>query len=535
MAKESFLRGAFILALASGISRVLGIIYVVLLPRIILDQGMGLVQIVKPIQYFAVVIAILGMPTAVAIIVAEKAAQGLTRSIIRVLRISLIVTFITGTISLIILLASARFFSYNIIKDPGVYLGILALSPSVLLYAIGGSLRGFFQGLQHMAPTAVSQVIDQVVRIGVTLVLAVILLPKGIEYAAAGVAFGSVVGELVCVIVLALFYFLQKQSLLAKVAAKQKPLARKDNEGWGELSSRLIRLALPIVLTTIIWPIMQMLDTLIVPGRMHAAGFSISQVRDWMGYLGMALTLCQFPNIITVALSTSLVPAISEAAVSGGKRLVARRVEEALRIALLFGLPSFVGLYILAEPISQMLFNYAQVGIPLKILAFGTITLGIIQATTGVLEGLGFVLIPVKNLLVGVTVKLLLNYFLTGLPGLGVLGAAWGSTIGWFVIAILNVYAVFKRVGFAVRLDDFFIKPALASSMMGIIVYFSYNILITWCNNTVACLTAIIGGALLYFLTLTTLGAIKEKDILLIPKVGQGLADYLYYWGFLRK
>ncbi|NLM24881.1 MAG: polysaccharide biosynthesis protein [Firmicutes bacterium] len=534
MAKESFLRGAFILALSSGISRVLGIIYIVVLPRIILDEGMGLVQLVKPLQYFAVVIAILGMPTAVAILVAEKAAQGQTEGILRVFKISLFITLLTGLIGCVGLIVTADLVANQIIKDSGVYLSILALAPGVLFYAIGGSLRGFFQGLQYMTPTAVSQVVDQGVRIGATILLAILLLPRGIEYAAAGVAFSSVIGELCCVIVLVCFYLAQKNTLMAKV--KSNRARQKANlEGRRQLTNRLLALALPIVLTTIIWPIMQMLDTFIVPNRLQAIGYSVSQVRDWMGYLGMALTLCQLPNIITVALSTSLVPAISEASISGGKRLVAYRVEEALRITILFGFPAFVGLYILAEPISLLLFNYAQVGIPLKVLAFGTVTLGTIQATTGILEGLGLVAIPVKNLLVGVTAKLILNYTLTGVPGFGILGAAWGSAIGWIVIACLNTYSVFKRVGFTIRLNDFLLKPVLASMIMGIFIYYNYDLLLTWTNNNIACIISIASGCLLYFLLLLLTGAIKEKDLQVIPKLGSPLANYLSTWGFLRK
>ena len=105
-----------------------------------------------------------------------------------------------------------------------------------------------------------------------------------------------------------------------------------------------------------------MLDTFVLPTRLQSLGYSAEHIRAMAGYLGMALTVSQFPNIITVALSTSLIPAISEAHALGSRLLIRRRAEEAVRLAVLFGIPAFVGLFILAEPISTMLFNYPEVG-----------------------------------------------------------------------------------------------------------------------------------------------------------------------------
>ncbi len=530
MTEESFLRGAFILALSSGISRVLGIVYIIFIPRIILDEGMGLIQLVKPIHYFAVVIAILGMPTAVSILVAEKAAQGSIPGVFRVLRVSFLILVATGLGACGAMWASASFFSGHVIKDPGVYLIILVMAPSAFFYALGGAFRGFFQGLQHMTPTAVSQVLDQIVRVVLTITLAIWLMPHGVELAVAGTAMAVVAGEFVSVLTLFTFFMVQKQSLVAKIARRSRP----DYEPGRKLCKRLLRLALPIVLTTVLWPIMQMLDTVLIPERMQAAGFDQAQIRELMGYLGMALTLSQLPNIITVAMSTSLIPAISEAATLGSKRLVAKRTREAIRIALIFGLPSFAALFVLAEPISQLLFSYPQVGAPLRILAIGTITLGTIQATTGVLEGMSLVMIPVKNLLVGVGVKFVCNYLLTGIPGVGITGAAWGTTLGWLVVAFLNVYSVCQQVDLRINVKEVLLKPVGAALITALSLHYLFDTLHVLGPNTATLLT-VTWSMSLYFLLLMMMGAIHEKDVRLLPKVGTPLADWLYTWGFLRK
>jgi hypothetical protein len=243
--------------------------------------------------------------------------------------------------------------------------------------------------------------------------------PRGLELAVMGVAGAFILGELTGWLILAGAYLLQGPQLLRELKEK-----RPQPEPRRQLAGRLISLAVPAVVATILWPVMQLADSLLVPLRLQAAGFDPAAVREGLGHLGMALTLAQFPNIVTVALATSLVPAISEAWALARDRLVKHRAEEALRMALIFGIPSCAALYVLAEPLCQILFSYGQVGEPLRILAAGTVTLGVIQATTGVLQGLGAMAVPVRNLCsLGVLLKFALNFlFCWPSPGWACLG-----------------------------------------------------------------------------------------------------------------
>lgn len=531
MAKESFLRGAIILAVASALSRIVGIVYMVVLPRIIYDDGMGLFQLVKPIHYFAAVLAISGIPTAVSKLVAEKAAKGWVEEVQRVFRIGLTMMVITGSLAAVTMIGGAPYFAETFAQDLGVKDVIAILGPACFFLALSAAFRGYFQGLQYMIPTAVSQVTDQVVRVVTTIILSIMLMPYGVERAVTGVAWGSLLGECSGWLVLIGFYVLQRKTLLQEIPHSNQAVS----ESYWLVFKRLAGLALPVVVATVLWPIMQLADTLLIPSRMQAAGFSADTIREGVGHLGMALTLSQFPNIVTVALATSLVPAISEAWSLGSKGLVARRSEEAVRIALLFGIPSFVGLYVLAEPISQMLFGYPEAGVPLRILALGTVTLGVIQSTTGVLQGLGEMMLPVRNLIAGVICKFIVNYVLTANPHIGVCGAAWGTTIGWFIIALLNTIAVFRRVGVVIHFSNTVLKPCTAALGLAVGLYYVHDTLLFFLSNTLSTLIAISGGMVFYFLLLMLWGTILQRDMALIPVVGSRLGRVLQEWGFLRK
>lgn len=531
MTKESFLRGAVILTLASVASRVIGLLYMMILPRLIYDDGMGLYQLVKPIHYFAAVVAIAGMPVAIAKLTSERAALGSRQDVKRVFRVGAAIMLCTGALVALALMLGADWFAINFAKDAGVARTLFLLGPASFFLALSAAFRGFFQGMQCMTPTALSQVADQVVRVVVTVLAVTWLQPGGVERAVTGVAWGFIAGELTGWLVLVAYYGAKGQGLLAAI-----PQSRQNHglEPFMKILQRLVALAFPAVVATILWPIMQLADSLLIPLRMQMAGFSAAAIREGLGHLGMALTLSQFPNVVTVALATSLVPAISEAWALQSKRLVRYRAQEALRIALIFGIPSCAALFVLAEPLSQMLFGYSQVGEPLRILSCGAITLGLIQASTGILQGLGDMLVPVRNLAIGVLVKFALNYVLLANPELGMLGAAWGTTIGWAVVAFLNMCSVFRRVGRAVSLRHSLFYPTVITVLASFWMYLCQDTLAYFVPNSAASLLALLSGFVLYFLFLMVTGSINERDLHLLPVLGKPLARSLHTWGFLR-
>lgn len=530
MAKESFLRGAAILAVASAVNRLIGLIYMIVLPRLILDQGMGLYQLVKPIHYFAAVVAIGGLPVAMAKLIAEKAALGSAREVRRVFFTGLFLLLISGGLVALVLLLGGPWLAADIAKEPGLTPTIRALGPACFFLALSAGFRGFFQGMQQMAPTALSQVLDQVLRVAATIALSLYFRPRGLEYAVMGVAAAFIVGEFTGWLVLAVSFAVNGPRLLADLKGERTIAV----EPVGVLAKRLLALAAPAVVATILWPVMQLADSVLIPLRLQVAGLSAEAIREGLGHLGMALTLAQFPNIVTVALATSLVPAISEAWALGRTKLVKHRAEEAVRMALIFGIPSCVFLFILAAPLCDVLFGYPQVGVSLKILAAGAVTLGLIQAATGVLQGLGEMHLPLVNLGAGVLLKFALNYLLVANPSLGVLGAAWSTTLSWALVAFLNFAVVCRRVGKVINWRDGVLLPSLAAGSSAALMFLIQDTLAHFLPGAAAVLAALGSGSILYFLLLMIWGSLKRRDVALLPVIGKPLGDFLQAWGFLR-
>jgi stage V sporulation protein B len=283
----------------------------------------------------------------------------------------------------------------------------------------------------------------------------------------------------------------------------------------------------------IMLPIVSNFDLLIVPARLEDAGFTVAQATELYGYLtGMAVPLVNLFTIITAALATSLVPAISQSYAVGDSEQTYRRTATAMRLANIVTIPGGVGLWLLAEPIASMIYHAPQASESIKILAVSVFLLGIHQATTGVLQGLGRTTIPVVNMGVAAVIKITLNWTLTAIPALGIKGASWATVADIGVAAILNIYFVYRHTGFILELSHVF-KSGVAAALMGGVIYVSYNwVLAATLSGTYATLVAIVAGVAVYGPVLLIMGGIDAQDVKRVPMIGERLARWL---GRLKK
>lgn len=533
MSKDTFLRGALILTVAGIIVKVIGSVNRILLSRLLGGEGIGLYQMAYPIYLLALSVSSAGIPVAISILIAEKIALGDYRGANRVFRISLAVLAVTGVAFTIILYFGAGWLiEQHFVRDARAYYAIAALSPAIFFVTILSSYRGYFQGLQMMTPTAVSQIVEQLLRVVTMIVLAYMLLPQGLEYAAAGASFGAGPGAAAGLLVLIYFYWRQRRSFQHKM--DNQPNIRQ--EPGTRIISRIVRLALPVSLANIMLPVVSNIDLLIVPARLEVAGYTVEQATELFGYLtGMAVALINLPTILTASLAASLVPAVSEAFTLGQNQRIYQRTATAMRISNLITIPSFVGMWLLATPISQMLYGTPNAGVSIAILSVGVVLLGIHQVTTGVLQGLGHTAIPLVNMVFSAVIKVIMSWTLTAIPALGIKGAAWATVADFGVAALLNMYFVYRYVGFSIDIKDTF-KTIVATTAMGVIVLLTYDFVMTHTfHNTLATLAAIAIGGTVYGVVLLLVGGVSEKDVEKVPRVGTVLTRVLRAMGLLRR
>lgn len=528
---RGFLEGALILTLAGFISKFMGLIYRILLTRLIGEEGIGLYQMAYPIYTTILVISRSGIPVAISKLVAEKVAEDNRKSAYKIFRIALSISFTLGLLFSAGLIISAKPIAQSLLRDPRAFYSVLAIAPAIFFVSIMASYRGFFQGLQTMTPTAISQIVEQLVRMSTMLLLAYLLLEKGIKFAAAGAAFGAVTGAMAGLTILLYIYYKHKKEI--SEFALSGP---GDDLSVYKVIKRLTSLAVPVTLGALVLPLMQFVDATLIPWRLQVAGFSISKATGLYGnFAGMAMVLVNFPTIITVSLAASLVPAISEAFTLKKEKLIKIRTQSALRLTIFICLPSAVGLFILATPLTKMLFAIPEAGIPLRYVSWGVIFVCLQQTSSSILQGVGKTIIPARNLFFGAALNATLNYYLTAIPTFGIRGAAIATASGFCLAAVLNLLAIARLIGYNYNYKDMLFKPVIAVTVMGMMVSLIYGQTMQLLKfNVVATLTAVILGALIYALVLMISGAVKESDIKLIPKIGDRLADILLRLGLVR-
>jgi len=525
VSKDTFLKGALILTVAGVVVKLIGSVNRILLSRLLGGEGIGLYQMAYPIYLLALSISSAGIPVAISIIVAEKIALSDFRGANRIFRVSLTVLAVTGLLFTFILYFGAGWLvDHQFVRDPRAYYAIVALTPAIFFVTVLSSFRGYFQGMQMMTPTAVSQIFEQLCRVGTMIFLAYYFLPLGLEYAAAGASFGAGPGALIGLLVLMYFYWRRRAAWKKNIAIQPA----RQREPVLNIISRIIKLSLPVSLANIMLPVVASIDLFIVPARLEVAGYTVGQATELFGYLtGMAVALINLPTILTASLAASLVPAISEAFTLSDHSRIYQRTAIAMRMANFITIPSFVGLYLLATPISHMLYGTPNAGVPIAILSVGIIFLGINQVSTGVLQGLGYTAIPLLNMIVAAAAKTWMSWTLTAMPALGIEGAAWATNIDFGIAALLNMYFVYRYVGFSIDIKNT-AKIMIAATIMGGVVLLLYDHVMTnTLHNTIATLTSISVGSMVYGIVLLLFGAIRQRDIEKIPKIGYQLAELL--------
>lgn len=525
MTRDKFLKGAFILTLAGILVKIIGSANRIFLSRMLGGEGIGLYQMAYPIYLLALSISSAGIPIAISIIVSERLALQDYRGADRVFKISLLLMCCTGVFFACLLFFGAEFLvDNNIVRDARAYYAIASLAPAVLFSTILSSYRGYFQGYQIMTPTAVSQIIEQFVRVVTMVSFAYILLPHGIEYSAAGASFGAVPGAFCGLLSLLYFHYKHKKANAENIISQ----VQEWKMSVYEIVLKIVKLALPVSLANIMLPVVSSLDMLIVPQRLEAAGFSIEQSTTLFGYLtGMGLPLIMMATIPTASLAASIVPAISESYTLKDYSSVNNKIAVAIRLCCIITIPASVGLAVLATPISKMLYGTPNAGACIAMLSSCIFFLGFHQVTTGVLQGFGRTVIPVINMFVSAALKVWLAWELTADPAYGVLGAAFATVADFALAVMLNVFFLKRGTQVTFPLMDI-ARIIFSSVLMGVAAYVLYaKIMGALSSNTLATIASICLAGAFYLLMLGITGSIKKSEVERLPAIGKKLAAIL--------
>lgn len=565
--KQSFLHGAVILTVATVIVKVVGAIFKIPLGNMVGNTGMGYFNTAYNLFNVVYSLAIAGLPVAVAKLVAENEALGRHRNTRKILKISRVLFIATGLTGSCVMLFGARLYS-NAVNNPNAFGAVIALAPTIFFACVMSIYRGYYEGLKNMYPTAVSQIVEAVIKtvagLGLT-VLAMTLAQN--SYNTTGSVFGIAVGGAEEANTL-IFAFAAAGAVLgvsiSTIGGAVYLLFRHKSKGDGitneeleaspipeetkKILKSLIKIAIPVCLGAVAVSLTSLIDGFSVMNRLEVAiNADMASIAEQYGAVlptakedipnflygayGLAQALFNLVPAITTTFGISALPAISSAWALKDERELTKNVSAALKITCLVAIPAGIGMCVLSEPIIKLIYHYkadeAIIAVPvLQILGIAVIFVSFMTPINSMLQGIGRADLPVKLMLVGGALKLVVNYIFVAMPQFNIKAASWGTLVCYIFIALASVIVLIKHTRIKLDFKTVFLKPLISGIICGATALGAYFVLTKILPNSISTVGSIGIAAVFYAISLILLKTLAKDDILMLPK-GEKLVKIL--------
>lgn len=523
-----------ILAAAAVITKLIGVVYRIPLTNLLGDEGNGFYGYAYQVYAFALMISSLSLPTAVSKIVSMRVSVGQRRNAFRAFICSLLFAVIVGFVIAVAVFFGAGAISEHIMKAPLSVYALKVLAPGLFIVAVMAVLRGYFQGLGTMMPTAVSQVIEQIINAVVSIVGASVLFGAGTRagkkageellgpaYGAAGGTLGTVMGALAGLLFLLFVLWLFRGGIRRQLKRDRS----KEKEAYSHILKVLVLTAVPVIFSTAIYNINQIIDLTVFNHIMSWQGFSEQEYMALQGiYTGKYDPLINVPLSIPSAVSASIVPTLTAAVMNRQRRKVHNQIDQTLRIATIITVPSAVGIAVLASPLMVLLYNDGS-ATPANLLIIGAVVIvlyGWSSITNSVLHGLNYMSSPAKNAAAALVIHLIAFVVMLVVFRMNVYALVGSNIVFALIMCILNQLKIKKVCGYRINIRHMFLKPFIAAGIMGVsayIVWFALDTLIG--GRVIPTVTAICAAIVVYAVVILKSGGLSEDDILSLPMGGK--------------
>lgn len=531
----NFLVQGSILAVASIISRIIGLLYRIPMNSILGDIGNGYYSCAFDVYNVILIISSYSLPLAVSKTVSAKVAKGQYRASYQVLKGALAFALVVGTIAALVVYFGAEFFTGTLLKTPYSVFALKILGPALIVVAVLGVLRGFFQGLGTMMPSAVSQIIEQIINAIVSVWAAYVLTGYGrrigavlgdsehysAAYGAAGGTLGTNLGS-VAALLFVLFVFFAYMHVFKRQMRRERN-AKVDSFSY--TLGVLIVTIIPVLLSTTVYNISGIIDQGIFKNVALLQGYTDRQIDLWWGvFAGKYKILINVPISIASAMAASSVPSLTASFAAKDMESVRRQINAATRFVMVIAFPCAIGLAVLAKPIFLLLFpgTSATAGMAATMMWTGAMAVVFYALSTlsnGLLQGINRLKIPVINAVIALVAHVIILILLMLFFRLNIYAVVVANMFFAFVMCILNSRAIRKYSGYRQEIAKTFLIPAIASAIMGIAAFLSYKgIYLIIKSNAVATIVAIVIAVVVYAVTLLLCKGLTEEEILKFPK-----------------
>lgn len=520
-----------ILASASIIVRMIGLLYRIPLGRIIGDVGNSYYSCAFEIYSLILLISSYSLPLAVSKIVSARIGTGDKANIKRILKCALAFGLVVGVIGALVAYFGADFLTGTLLNTPEGAICLRVLAPCILIMGVLGVMRGYFQGHGTMIPTAVSQIIEQVVNAVVAVAAAWYLFGYGQKidavlgtetaapaYGASGSTLGTTLGALSALLFIGflLIVFLKSE--------KKRAVRDSQKESYSSILAVLIMTILPVILSTAIYN----LNSIIDQGMFKALMEKISTGKDeidviWGIYSGKYKLLCNVPIALASAMASSTIPNISKQL--GNRKAVRRSVGDVIRFTMVISIPCAVGLGVFGKEVIEVLWPGTP-DMAAEMMLYGSTSVifySLSTLTNGILQGIDKMRLPVIHAAAALVLHMILLYVLIDVFKMGGMAIVWSYIFFGALMCILNNMAIRKHLRYRQEIRRTFLIPMVSSVIMGVISRLLYNVLFTAMGKTTAAMLvslviAVFTAVIIYFAALLAMRGLKERELRAFPK-----------------
>ncbi len=526
---STFLEGTIILMAAGIITKGIGALFSIPLINIIGISGNAIYTIAFYVYSAMYIISTAGLPVAVSKMVAEANALGKHKEVRTIFKTSFKAFFVIGVVFTAVVIAGVDVILHFTTEDARY--AILAIAPTIFFTCIVSAIRGYYQGLANMMPTAWSQIIESVGKLVVGLILAYYLSYRGydIGIVVAGALIGVTVGTVFAAIYMIIICTrdIKRQDKDKQYASA---LASQQSTPSKVILKKLIKLAIPVTIGASVLTITNLLDMFLVMIRLQeGAMMTLPQAEFAYGAYNLAVKMFNMPQALIVGIGVSIIPAIVRSLVTSDKLKAQKLTESALRITGLTAFPCTVGLMVIPAGVLNLFWENVdgiEVAVPLLVeISLAIFLVAMVTVTNNTLQAMGYIYDPVRSMIIGGFIKLITNYVLVGNPGIGIHGAPIGTCLCYGTIMVLNLISIRKH-GIKISLMRVFSRPLISACLMGIFAHLIFDPLYGMFGNTVAVLSTVALSAILYALLLIVTKALPKEDVLMLPK-GEKIAAFL--------
>lgn len=531
--KNNFIMQAGILAAAGIISRIIGLLYRSPLHRVIGDLGLGYYQ--SAYNYYTIILLIssYSIPAAISKVIAQKLAVKEYRNAHRLFRCALAYVLVVGGVASLFL-----FFGAGLFVSEEVVPVLRVFAPTIFVYGILGVLRGYFQAHKSMAQTSVSQILEQIANAVVSVGAAYLLIQSAfgslevpadeaaqVERAtrgAIGSAMGTGAGVLIALLFMLGIYGLNRGIIQRRIRRDR----HQEIDSYGTLLKMITMVVTPFILSTAVYNLCSTVNNSIYT-KLFPEWKNLDTVAiyaRWGVFSGQALTISNIPIAFASAMAAAMIPTVAQHVAARDIEGAKEKIGVAIKTTMIISIPCAVGLFVLARPVTGLLFSNTAEAEDLATKLLMTLALSVIfyalsTLNNQILQGLGKLNVPIINAGIALVVQTVAAVLLLLFTDLDLYAIAIANTLYSGLICVLNQAAVRRAVGYRQEITKTFVIPFLASAFMGAIAWAVYEgLLLLTASPTISVIPAIIVGAMVYFVLLILFRGVSETELKGFPK-----------------